>query len=85
MELTSKVFALGNSNAIRFPQLVMEALSLATGDSIVMEIVNNREVAIRKACSDEAYPSIKSLLAGYSGEYHPSEMAPFGMVGKELI
>ena len=85
MELATKVFALGNSNAVRFPQIVMEALSLRTGDPIVMEIVNNKEITIRKETVEEPYPSIRALFAGYSGDYCPVEIDSGEIVGKELI
>ena len=85
MELTSKVFALGNSNAVRFPQIVMEALSLHTDDPIVMEVISNDEIRIRKKIESEPYPSIKKLFAGYSGTYHPVEMESSEALGRELI
>ena len=83
MEYTSRVFALGNSNAIRLPRIVMEAMSLKTDDPITIEVVNSGELIIRKQKS-AAYPSIRELFAGYAGR-HPTEMDTSGMVGRELI
>ncbi|MBR4132058.1 MAG: AbrB/MazE/SpoVT family DNA-binding domain-containing protein [Oscillospiraceae bacterium] len=83
MEYASRVFALGNSNAIRLPRIVMEAMSLKTDDPITIEVVNSGELIIRKQKS-AAYPSIRELFAGYAGG-HPTEMDASGMVGRELI
>ena len=83
MEFTSRVFALGNSNAIRLPRIIMEAMSLKTDDPITIEVVDPSELIIRKR-KTAAYPSIRELFAGYKGE-RPVEMDASGMVGKELI
>ena len=83
MELTSRVFALGNSNAIRLPRIIMEAMSLKTDDPITIEVVDPSELIIRKR-KTAAYPSIRELFAGYKGE-RPVEMDASGMVAKELI
>ena len=83
MEITSRVFALGNSNAIRLPRIVMEAMSLKTDDPITIEVVNPGELIIRRQKS-AAYPSIRELFAGYTGG-HPAEMDASGIVGRELI
>ncbi len=83
MEFTSKVFALGNSNAIRLPRIVMEAMSLKTDDPITIEVVDPNELIIRKQ-KTAAYPSIRELFAGYEGE-RPAEMDAAGTVGREMI
>ena len=83
MEITSKVFALGNSNAIRIPRILMEVLELQTGDAIVMEVTGRDELIIRKPESS-GYPSIRELMAGYDGP-RPQEPASAGTVGRERI
>ena len=84
MELTSRVFALGNSNAIRLPRIIMEAMSLKTDDPITIEVATPSELIIRKQKS-AAYPSIRDLFAGYEGDYKAEELPASGTVGKELI
>ena len=83
MELTSRVFALGNSNAIRLPRIIMEAMSLKTDDPITIEVVGQNELVIRKQ-KTAAYPSIRELLDGYDGG-RPAEMDAAGTVGREMI
>ena len=83
MEITGKVFALGNSNAIRIPHILMEALALKTDDPITLEVVGKDKLVIRKQAL-APYPSIRALFAGYAGE-RPREMESAGTVGRELI
>lgn len=85
MEMATKIFALGNSNAVRLPKIVMEALALKAEDPIIIEIVNNKEIVLRKKETSEQYTSIKALLCGYSGSYKPSEMDSAESIGRELI
>ncbi len=85
MEIASKVFSLGNSNAIRLPHLMMEALSLKAGDAITLEILNHQELLVRKRTVHTAYPSIRELFTGYSGGYEPVEMEADDGIGKELL
>jgi len=83
MELTSRVFALGNSNAIRLPRIIMEAMSLKTNDPITIEVVDSSELIIRKQ-KTTTYPSIRELFAGYEGG-RPAEIDAACTVGRELI
>jgi antitoxin component of MazEF toxin-antitoxin module len=84
MQLSTKIFALGNSNAIRIPKVIMEALSLNSEDSIIIEIINNDEILIRKQTTLKPYPSINKLFFGYTGTYNPVEIGG-DTVGKEQI
>ena len=85
MEIASKVFSLGNSNAIRLPHLMMEALSLKAGDPITIEVLNHQELLVKKTANRATYPSIRELFAGYSGDYKPLEMEADDGIGKELL
>ena len=85
MEVTSKVFAVGNSHAVRLPRLIMEALTLKAGDPISIEVINNEELVIRKSAPHGAYPSIRELFDGYTGDYTPVEMDSASLRGRELI
>ena len=82
MEVSSKVFALGNSNAIRIPRILMEIMELHAEDPITMEVTGKNELIIRKQ-TPTAYPSIRELMAGYTG-VTPEEPGG-GIVGRELI
>ncbi len=85
MEIATKVFSLGNSNAIRIPRLLMEAMSLKPEDSVTIEVIGNSEMVIRKTACENTYPSIRELFAGYSGDYRPTEPEGDALVGRELI
>ena len=84
MEVASKVFTLGNSNAIRIPRLIMDALSLRANDSVTLEVRDN-EMVIKKQGRKTAYPSISELFEGYTGTYQPTEMEADGIVGREML
>lgn len=85
MELATKVFALGNSNAVRLPRSVMEALSLRTDDPITIEVISSSEIILKKGESKEHYPSIKTLFSGYTVNDKPTEMESCEAIGRELI
>ncbi|MBO6177924.1 MAG: AbrB/MazE/SpoVT family DNA-binding domain-containing protein [Selenomonadaceae bacterium] len=85
MEVTAKVFAIGNSNAIRIPRLIMKNLSLNANDYVNMRLTDNNELIIRKKFKNEGYPSIKEIFKGYSGDYVPEEFAPNDRRGTEMV
>ena len=84
MEIASRVFSLGNSNAVRIPRVIMDALSLQANDPVTMEVRDN-EMIIKKKERKTAYPSIGELFEGYTGTYQPTEIEAGGIVGRELI
>ena len=84
MEIASRVFSLGNSNAVRIPCVIMDALSLQANDPVTMEVRDN-EMIIKKQERKTAYPSIGELFEGYTGTYQPTEIEAGGIVGRELI
>ena len=84
MEVASRVFSLGNSNAVRIPRLIMDALSLKANDPVTMEVHDN-EIVIKKQERKAAYPSVSELFEGYTGTYRPTEMEADGIVGREMI
>jgi antitoxin component of MazEF toxin-antitoxin module len=85
MEMATKVFALGNSNAVRLPKPVMAALSLRAEDLITIEVINDREMVLKKSAPQTQYPPIKVLFEGYCGDYKPVEAEAFDTVGREEI
>ena len=84
MEVASRIFVLGNSNAIRIPRLVMDALSLRANDPVTMEVRDN-ELILKKQVRKTTYPSISELFEGYTGTYQPTEIEANGIVGREMI
>ena len=84
MEVASRIFVLGNSNAIRIPRLIMDALSLHANDPVTMEVRDNQMI-IKKQEQNTAYPSISELFEGYTGTYQPTEIEAGGIVGREMI
>lgn len=83
MEITGKIFSLGNSNAIRLPRIIMEALSLKSDDLISISVEGNEALVIKKA-SGKRRRSIDELFEGYEGDYQVQEWDT-GMVGREVL
>jgi antitoxin MazE len=54
MEVPMKVAKWGNSLAVRLPQPVVDALELAEGDEIEINVAGSRVVEIARAPDDEA-------------------------------
>jgi antitoxin MazE len=54
MELAMKVARWGNSLAVRLPQPVVDALELAEGDDIEINVTGARGLEIARAPDDEA-------------------------------
>ena len=84
METAGKVFAIGNSNAIRIPKIIMDALLLKSGDRVTIE-TKGESIIIRKKEATTGYPSIDELFEGYSGTYRPVEMDASDCVGREVF
>lgn len=84
METAGKVFAIGNSNAIRIPKIILDALSLKSGDRVTME-TQGESIIVRKKKAEAGYPSIDELFEGYSGNYRPVEMDASDCVGREVF
>lgn len=85
MEVSAKVFTIGNSNAVRIPKLIMKTLSWSANDYVNMRLNEDNELIISKKNSKTEYPSIKELFMGYTGDYKPEELAPNDRRGMELI
>lgn len=83
MEITGKIFSLGNSNAIRLPKVIMEALSLKGGDPVTITVQGNDALIIKKA-STKTRRSIDELFEGYTGDYKVTEWDT-GTVGREVL
>lgn len=79
--MNSKVFKLGNSNAIRLPKTIMEALNLQTNDLIKMTIVD-KKLTIEK---QESKKTIKQLFKDYEGKYEVNEILNDSAIGRELL
>ncbi|MDR0917123.1 MAG: AbrB/MazE/SpoVT family DNA-binding domain-containing protein [Oscillospiraceae bacterium] len=53
----------GNSNAVRLPKALTDALDLHENDTVQIE-VKGREIVIKKP-----YPTLKELFENYDGDY----------------
>ena len=85
MEVSAKVFTIGNSNAVRIPRLIMKTLSWNANDYVNMRLNDDKELIISKKNANKEYPSIRELFSGYTGNYNPKEFAPNDRRGMELI
>ena len=86
MEVAAKIFAIGNSNAVRIPLLMMKSLSWRAKDHVMVRLdEDNKQLVISKASHERNYPSLRELFAGYSGNYSAQEFAPNDRRGRELI
>ena len=87
MFYTSSIFRIGNSQGIRLPKALLDALSFQVNDSVTIEVgSDNASIAIRKASPHVYdYISTKDLFAGYNGGYVPSEWDTEEPVGKETF
>jgi len=86
MEAAAKIFAIGNSNAVRIPLLMMKSLSWRAKDRVTVRLdEDNHQLVISKASRKRGYPSLQELFSGYNGDYCAQEFAPNDRQGRELI
>ena len=71
----------GNSNAVRLPKAVLEAMNMRESDKVEI-ISENNQIIIRPA--KRKYSSLDEIFEGYSGGYICEE-ADTGIVGREEL
>lgn len=79
MKIKSKIFSLGNSNAVRIPKNIMKSISLKPDDDITIE-VGNDELIIKKAMPS----TVSELFQNYKGKYTVEEICDKA-VGEEIL
>ena len=70
----------GNSQGIRIPKNVLQAVGLRDGDAVEIVTVEDR-ITIQKV---KRIPSLDALFEGYTGDYRPGEDDAGDPVGREV-
>ncbi len=70
----------GNSHAVRLPKGVLEAADLRENDRIEINAENDT-IVIRRA--NKRHKKLEERLAGYTGDYSPSEWDTGASKGNE--
>ena len=78
--MTTTIQKWGNSQGIRIPKFILEALYWSGSEQLVMTTENDK-IIIEKA---EKRKNIKELFADYYGEYTPVEIDWGEPVGEEV-
>lgn len=81
--MTTSIQKWGNSQGIRIPKHLLDAVKLTTNDEIVIRAESDMLI-IEKAAPTAAHKTIKELFAGYDGDYKPEEIDWGGQEGKEV-
>lgn len=81
--MTTSIQKWGNSQGIRIPKHLLDAVKLTTNDEIVIRAENNTLI-IEKAVPVQAHKTIKELFADYNGEYTSEEIDWGEQAGKEV-
>lgn len=80
--MTTSIQKWGNSQGIRIPKHLLDAVDLTANDEITIRAENN--VLIIEKAAPAAHKTIKELFADYDGEYHPQEIDWGEQAGKEV-
>ncbi len=81
--MTTSIQKWGNSQGIRIPKYLLDAVKLTTDDKITVRAENNMLI-IEKAVPVSTHKTIKELFADYDGEYIPQEIDWGERAGKEV-
>lgn len=81
--MTTSIQKWGNSQGIRIPKHLLDAVKLTTNDEIVIRAENNTLI-IEKAVPARAHKTIRELFADYNGEYTSEEIDWGEQAGKEV-
>ena len=71
----------GNSNAVRLPKVVLDALNIRESDRVEI-ITEKHQIIIRPV--KRKYASLDEIFEGYTGDYVCTE-ADTGTVGREVL
>lgn len=79
--MTTTIQRWGNSQGVRIPKYILEAVNLSENESI--DIVTDKDkIVIKKSANQRK--TIKELFANYNGEYQPIEVDWGKPEGKEI-
>jgi len=79
--MTTNIFKLGNSNAIRIPKPFIESMKLKTNDEIEL-ILEQDKIVIKKINKNK---SIKDLFNNYDKKYEFDNYLDDEIVGREEL
>lgn len=71
--MTTSIQKWGNSQGIRIPKYLLDAVKMAPNDEIVIRAENDMLI-IEKAAPTAARKTIKELFENFDGEYNPQEV-----------
>ena len=81
--MTTSIQKWGNSQGIRIPKYLLDAVKLTTDDEIDIRAEGDMLI-IEKAKPTVPYKTIKELFADYNGEYDPQEIDWGERAGNEV-
>lgn len=81
--MTTSIQKWGNSQGVRIPKYLLDAVKLSTNDEIVIRAESDMLI-IEKAAPTAARKTIKELFADYDGEYEPQEIDWGEQAGREV-
>lgn len=81
--MTTSIQKWGNSQGIRIPKYLLDAVKMTTNDEIVIRAENDMLI-IEKAAPTITHKTIKELFVDYDGEYKPQEVDWGEQAGKEV-
>ena len=81
--MTTSIQKWGNSQGVRIPKYLLDAVKLTTNDEIDISVESDMLI-IKKATPTTTHKTIKELFAGYDGDYKPQEIDWGGREGKEV-
>lgn len=81
--MTTSVQRWGNSQGIRIPKYLLDAVKLTENDQITITAEDDRLI-IEKAAPVTAHKTLKQLFEGYDGDYTPQEIDWGEKAGKEI-
>ena len=79
--MTARIQKWGNSQGLRLPKHLLEAIDLATGDDVEL-IAENNQIIIKPVSNIKNHFNIADLVADIPLNYHAKEEIP-SQVGKE--
>lgn len=81
--MTTSIQKWGNSQGVRIPKYLLDAVKMTTNDEIVIRAENNMLI-IEKAAPAAKRITIEELFADYDGDYKPEEIDWGEPAGEEI-
>ncbi|MCL2213230.1 MAG: AbrB/MazE/SpoVT family DNA-binding domain-containing protein [Oscillospiraceae bacterium] len=81
--MTTNIKKWGNSQGIRLPKQLLDAVKFSDNDTVEI-FVENDGLVIKKVTKPTAQKTLRELLDGFEGEYIAEEWDMGSPVGKEV-